>query len=1351
MTRRRLGIWVLRTLAVVLLLLIAAAAWLLTTASGRDFALERVEAMLPPGSSLGEAEGVLIGPLVLRDVRLTDGEANVAVDRFELDWSLAPLLLSRVRVDHLGIAGVVVELPAGEADPAPVELPEAIPGLELPGELTLPFPIEVSRFELDGLRVVQGGRELGSFALAFGAVHDGETVRVDGLEASTPWGSMAGDFQAEATAPYPMVAQFGWQAEATAATPPLAGTLAVDGPLDGLGLDFEILDPDPARVTGHVDLLAQWLRWDLDLQIGEFNPADWHPDAPPWPARATLALRGDSRESRVVGDIAAHATPVETLDAELDLRVRPRGMAIDDLTLLATAPPARVDLNGRLDWGEGVPDADLDLAWADLAWPAEEPAGVSPRGRLHIVGTSDDYAVSGEIAGGPSEYPDGEWEVALRGGLDALEHWAVDGEWLGAAWQAEGALDWRDDLAAEVDLSWDGLVWPGDEPVVVSERGTLALRGGVDGYTIAGEVLGGPAEEPDGAWQVALSGDDRGLDAWHIAGDWLDAAWRAQGDLDWRQDPGGGFSATIDGLDPQRLGQPVVGDVMATASGDWVWRAGALDADIHLDRLAGEVAGEPLHGSGGVRVRGDEISLDGIRLRAGEALLNADGALLPTPDLRFRAAAPELADLLPRARGSLQADGRVHGALERPGVELDLTGSDLAWGDTAVERMRLNADLPARLDAAAALEAEIEGLRFGDETVEYAHLALAGTLAAHRIDLRLQRAGQIAQSGLRGGLDTDNVWRGEIDRLDLLPDDYPGWVLRTAAPLRLGLDGVRGGPLCLEPLDFSAGQACAEGDWEPGMGWNAWFRAQALPIAPWSALVVPHVAASGRVDIDARAQGGPDGELDIDAIVELAPGYLHLVEVDIDHDNDDRIELLAWQATSLRLTANRERLRASLDMPLDPTGGIEIDFETGIGDGPQPMTGQIAIDSDQLPLLAYLSPEIGRVEGRLDVAAELAGTTHEPRVDGSAELVDGLLTLPQIGLRLTGVAASFAGEPDGLRARLSADSGEGRIEVEALARREAGEWRIDGDISGSDFRAFDTTEGVVDISPAIAWVVRDGEMRVSGRVDVPYARITPRDLGGAVRPTADLERIGDERDAGDNGVAGLEVLTDLDVELGDDVRFDGFGLRGRVSGALRLRDRPGQITTAQGEIEVLDGTYAAYQQQLSIDRGRLIYDGGAVTDPGLDIRAVRRPRNVVVGVVVRGTLQEPRVELFSEPPMQQSQILSYLVIGMPIGEAGDEDRSALAAAMTGAGGWLAGQLGGELGIDDIAIQEGATQDETELVLGTYLHPRLYVSYGVGLFESFTRVRVRYSLGRRWAIEGQSGPSSSGDLIYSIER
>ena len=210
---------------------------------------------------------------------------------------------------------------------------------------------------------------------------------------------------------------------------------------------------------------------------------------------------------------------------------------------------------------------------------------------------------------------------------------------------------------------------------------------------------------------------------------------------------------------------------------------------------------------------------------------------------------------------------------------------------------------------------------------------------------------------------------------------------------------------------------------------------------------------------------------------------------------------------------------------------------------------------------------------------------------------------------------------------------------------------------------------------------------------------------------------------------------------------------------MQAIEQPGLVTRARGEIRLVDGHYKAYGQDLNIETGRLIFTGGAVTEPGLELRATRKPtEDITVGLQVRGTLNRPDFKLFSTPPMPQDQQLGWLILGRPINQttsATDKAMVGNAATSLGlAGGeWLAGRLGSKIGIDEVSVgaKPGQTNDQAMFTVGKYLSPKLFIAYGVGLFQPGHTFRMQYDIGKGFKVQTETGVQSGGDLLYTIER
>ncbi len=182
----------------------------------------------------------------------------------------------------------------------------------------------------------------------------------------------------------------------------------------------------------------------------------------------------------------------------------------------------------------------------------------------------------------------------------------------------------------------------------------------------------------------------------------------------------------------------------------------------------------------------------------------------------------------------------------------------------------------------------------------------------------------------------------------------------------------------------------------------------------------------------------------------------------------------------------------------------------------------------------------------------------------------------------------------------------------------------------------------------------------------------------------------------------------MELVLGDRVDVRAVGLISRVAGAVTFINTPDQtelLPLANGQLSLEEGTFRAFGQNLDIQTGQVIFANAPVTEPELNIRAVRwiddDPEVTAAGVVLAGPLTEPSLTLISNPQMDTPVIQSYLLTGRPPG-----------------------------------------QNESVLSIGTYLSPRFYVGYGYNLIHSTSEFNSLFSITPRYGLGANLGEADS---------
>jgi len=300
-------------------------------------------------------------------------------------------------------------------------------------------------------------------------------------------------------------------------------------------------------------------------------------------------------------------------------------------------------------------------------------------------------------------------------------------------------------------------------------------------------------------------------------------------------------------------------------------------------------------------------------------------------------------------------------------------------------------------------------------------------------------------------------------------------------------------------------------------------------------------------------------------------------------------------------------------------------------------------------------------------------------------------------------------------------------------------------------------EAHVRVSPDLRFTIDGRDLGVDGAVRIPSAMLAPADLSNATLASSDEVIVGREQESAED--RGLQVTAGILMALGKDVRVDSYGLKARVEGSITASTAPGEVSTAIGELKIAEdtGKYSAYLRELDVEQGRLVFSGGPLSDPGVDLRASKEFPEAKVGVNVRGTLRNPRLTFWSDPALPQTQIASLIVTGGKLESfqnsgattSAQGSRSQLLAQGSAI---LATQVGQELGLNLEEVRvEADTSDTTRLVLGRYLSPRFYVSYGISFTEALNTLKLRYTISDKWTIKSEAGENRSVDLEFKIER
>ena len=1082
----------------------------------------------------------------------------------------------------------------------------------------------------------------------------------------------------------------------------------------GQALDVALSDLHLELAPG--ELFGGWLviralraeQITLTLPAGE--PPE--PDAPPFELPDSLALPlGVRIETLSVGrftlggESPLHLDRIEAreLAAWRKLNLPRVALSVADTRLHANLSgplSTPYDLRGELDWRR----------------PAAPDAIPQTAGRLRFNGTPEAVSVE-HVLSAPAQLIT-QGELGYRDGqvhLDLRHHWPAQPlpvETPVPARLGEGELTTRGTLDS-VRLEGQTTLTADGRPLAL----TLAGDAGLEGLTLD---------------TLSLKNEGQSLT--------LSGRLNYQNGLAWNLDAQGQH------LDPATLAPAWPGDLTLKARTQGHWR-GADDWALTADPLSltGTLQGDPVTLNGQARqdTGGDlTVTLNG---RWGADRLSARGRVGDTLNLDGTLNIERLTRWYAPARGRLQADWRLRGPLNAPRLSGTANGDALGYQDWRLDALSARfQDLNAgRVPMTLALEGRALSQN-GETRVERLDLGLEGRRDDHRLEVSVENEGAATTLTTEAGLSDDRVWSGRLLTWQLQERQLGAWTLADPVPFSLGADRQSLETLCLQ-IRVDPGRLCLTGSHAANGRIEGNLEVRSLPLALANPWLGDGINLEGRLRADATFSGSaaqPRGQWSLN----LQDAATRFVGV-------DPPLTLVFEQAALTGTLENGRLDQQLDLVVTDQGEVHAQVASGL-DLNAPMDGRLRLDIPRLNDLAPLLPRVGELEGRVQGDLNLGGTPAGPRLDGEIALVGGRATVPDLGISVEGIRLAVTGDASGTlnldgRARL----GDGTLALGGTWTPTRSPLAMDLWARGERLRVADRADAKVYVSPDLALKGDGDSLNLTGTLKVPEADLKPRELPeSAVTVSEDQVLV----DARAEQTTPLPFAMGVTVTLGDQVRFEGFGLRATLTGQLRISQQPSQPAQLNGELIITEGRYRAYGQNLLIENGRLLFQGQP-DNPGLDIRAVRKipSENLVVGVQLSGTLQEPDARIFSDAGLEESEAMSYLVTGRSLNRGSQSDSAQVAQALAlyglQKGSGVTDKIGDTLGLDEISIGSDWETSDAALMLGKQISDRLYLTYAVGLFDAISTVMLRYTLTRQLHLEAQSSSKSQAiDLIWEKE-
>lgn len=787
-------------------------------------------------------------------------------------------------------------------------------------------------------------------------------------------------------------------------------------------------------------------------------------------------------------------------------------------------------------------------------------------------------------------------------------------------------------------------------------------------------------------------------------------------------------------------------------SGTWQNLPLSLVADAELEKN-GNLKVSTLHltqGKNKIAVQGDLYSSQALDSIAQLGLSFAPSVTDKNSSLDFMLDIQALSSLYPALDGAVAAKGNISGAIEAPKIVMQASVDSFTSGDAELENATMDISIDMLNKLASKADIAISNLSTGGENIPRVELQIYGDEDQQTMRLAVPEGDVTTEQFFEGKLNEDStVWSGRwlkgnvvSDLAEISLQSEPELVLHLA-PLRLHLANHcwagRGDQLCIADTQLTQQAATTK----LLLDYNVM---NAGMVNYLSTFDIERSALDLNVNIDVHWSAQDGVQFSADLYSQDASFVSDEAVVDI-------------QNIAAKVEGSAQEIKSHFTFMSTDAGNIVLNSKLGLSNKPYQHGGNIEISDFSVSYFSSFIAAVNELNGNINADIMFSGPLEKPSLQGELSLADGAVVLNEFPLRLAdynqnvtfdGFAADFTGQ-------FTLGEGTGSVAGNVdFTERLILNSMIKGDKLDIAYESYR-----FQVSPELKIQMRPELLSVSGNVDIPWARVKIKSLPPSAKsPTQDIIVI-DETEIVQQSSVPLDIKVNVLIDEGKkgEVQLDALDLKAQLSGDLAVHVDT-QNTKVNGIVQILKGDYKAYSQVLQIRKGDITFSGQPDV-PAFDIEAIRNPLNtkddVIAGIWVSGNAIKPSVELFSEPSMEQSRQLSYLISGFDIFNAdtnsGSSESTSLVNALVSYGVGKSengiGSLGQSLGVKDLNIQTAGQEGETQVQLSGQLAEGVKITYGIGVFDSVSEVSVHYQLLPQLYLEAVSGANNTLDLYYEI--
>ena len=1337
----------LRVLLATFLLISVLLAWLALTESGLSAVLSLSQKLVPE-LTVKKVSGRLLDGAVFEQINYQVDEHNrVSINNLTLSWQAAQLIRGRLTINELLIDDVLM---TQQGNGAQTSTPISLPAISSPLVLSLK-KVRVNTLTVQqGQAMTQPIRNLQAALSLWGDILTIDALSLD----STGKAGLKLNGSIQLSGDYPTTLAYEWFAK-DPTLKGLAGKGDIKGNASELRVELKVIKPMQSTSVLTIKNLLGKLSWQMNARIAQLNLADYVDGQTGHLNSIQVTAQGDINQADIKFDAGYQQKgwPVLAWSAQL------LSKDLDSWTLnsiLANENGLRLSLYGAVNNVMTLPILELTGQWQQFAWPMSNGAsGIASRsGELTIQGGLDEYrlAINGVVEAQQQAF---NFKGVMEGSSNKLNITQLQLNGLDGQASLVGWLDWQNaipSLQANATIKNIALPTVFSEAAVFIKEGQLAFAGTVADATakIDGDLS---INSLPVSVQAQAKISQQGAKDLNMKLAVESGQMSFIGEAQWQDMLALKGSVRLNKVNPAFISSQWPGQL----SGGWQLVAEnlntkAVGVSIKGLDISGTLRQRPVHFSSDFSYLAQQLTVKKFQLQSGQSVITASGQINEGKTLNWVVNSSNLADFHPELTGALTALGTVSGNLAAAQIFADIDGNKLAYSNVvSINQWKSKLSLDMSQQGVMSGKGSLVGLSVENSAPLDVTVDLNGTTDKHQVSVDVANRELKVSAQLAGGLSETN-WQGEFSQLTLEHVLAGQWRLSEQGAIRIASTH---GSIDKHCLQSATGSVCIQANNSAHGDWNIQGELATIPLTllqSFSNSLDPLEGnLKGRFELAGRNQYPISGQ----GVFSLTDGRV-LLEKDLTLENT----VIALRNANIDFQLNGKG--AVANMLLEPdltgvsalTGQVSVPSLKTVIDTPQQagLSGYFSLSVKDLSVFDTLYSEYEHLQGQLNVDIKLTGTVANPAVTGNVLLANAGVELTSSGTVLSAINASLEGGVDtGIHLKYKASSGEGDFYGDGQVVFADKGWHASSTLVGENVEVLNLPEMHVIASPNLLFNMTADSAYLEGSINIPTADLAPIEFNIPVSASKDVVVI-DKTLAKETKPISTRVK--LNVNLGDNVQIKGLGFEGALTGGLLVSGETDKLLLGTGDIVINKGTYRAYGQQLAVDNGKIQYSGGALDNPNLDIKAVRKEKKFTAGLHLLGPVDNLQTSLFSIPSMSDDEVLAHWLLGRSLSNASASDAALLASAASGlgikGGNMIGEQIANAFGLDAVTF-DGNGGDDTALHVGKYLLPNLYLSYGIGIFDSVSTVNLRYELSKLWSLKAESGVDTGVDLLYVREQ